>query len=150
MGCVAAGPVTLPHWMFWGLVSQVQVLKAGVPQVDFKPFSGRSSSFWVSLRWWNPGRGEVYRFEVTGVARSHPPALMRAFSLLLVVQESDCFQVFSRGRCSLCSCAFSVFVGGGAVQAPLRLPSSTGTLSSLLTTSPEGFYYLQSIKPCTC
>ena len=39
VGLVEASAFGFQSWMFWGLVSQVQILKVGVPDVEFKPIA---------------------------------------------------------------------------------------------------------------
>ena len=39
VGLVGVSPVGFQSCMFWGLVSQVQVLKVGVPDGGFRPFA---------------------------------------------------------------------------------------------------------------
>lgn len=61
---------------------------------------------------------------------------------LLCRSRSDSFQVVFRGSCSLCSCAFGVFVGGGAFQLLVRRhlePELDNSLSSLPTTARVTF-----------
>ena len=38
VGLVDVSPSGFQNEMFWGLISQVQVLKAEVPDMEFKPF----------------------------------------------------------------------------------------------------------------
>lgn len=77
------------------------------------------------------------------MARPRPPALLWAFSPLPAVQESLSFQVVFRVSCSLCSCAFGVFVGGGAFRLFFRRhlePELDNSLSSPPTTARVTFH----------
>lgn len=146
---MAAGPVTLPHWMFGGLGSQVQVLKAGVPQVAFKPPQGEAPVFLGSPGGGTTRRGEVYRFEVTGVARSYPPALMRAF-FFAGCAGVRLFSGFFSEDFVPCVAVHSGCLSEVVPFRPLLRRHLRPELYLSPHNLPEGFYYLQSIKPCTC
>lgn len=121
-------PCWFSELMFWGLISQVQVLKIGVPDVGFKRFAP-----------WGGARGFEFPLDY-GLLHS------RLFMVRLCVSLSYCFVVcflwltqyigviqlvlvFFQSSCSLCSYRFRVFVGGGSrwIQDPLTLPSWPGT-----------------------
>ena len=90
VGLMGTSPIGFQSYMFEGLIFQVQVLKVGVPEVRFKPFTPRGEAYGLSLF-------------LCGFSLIHPMCRNHLAS----------FWVFFRGNFSICSCRFGVFMGGG-------------------------------------
>lgn len=89
--------------MFWGLISQVLALKAGLLHVEYKTLLLRGLRVLSSL----PTVGHNTRAGVYGETVSQPflPALVCSPSCLPNVKRSmNQFLVFFRENCSTCSC----------------------------------------------
>ena len=109
VGLVDTSPFGFQNLVFRGLVSQVQVLKVGVPDVRFKPFSpqGEAQVCKFPLSCWSWHQVGVYGKIVPQLLL---PTSMWDFSHLPRVSQLD-FGILFRGNFSICSCRFGISKG---------------------------------------
>lgn len=128
---------------FWTLISPVQNLGVGVPEVEleFLPPQGKDPYFWDSSQCGSPQLGCGF---ILGEILSPPllPVLMLSSYLLL---WRLCFQVPFQESYPICSCRFVLSFRGGAFRTFLSChlePSSLSYLTFLIVNSITFLFYL--------
>lgn len=103
--------------MFWGLVSQVHVLRVEVPDVGFKPLVLREKLVFVSSLLI---MGCVGGWLHGAIAASPARFSVGFFSFCQCVGVTQPVWGFFSENCCICSCRFSVSVGGDGFRILLR------------------------------
>lgn len=105
-------PIGFQSKMFWGFISQDEVLKVEVPNVGFEPFTPQKDALGFEF---SPSVGHHTRGGVYGKIVSHlllPTLIWFSFYVPNVWSSlSKSLGFFLRGKCSIYSCKLSVSFG---------------------------------------